>query len=87
MKEKPGKYGIPIRMLTDSKTRYILSMELYAGKRQVGTVNENSPTAVVKRLISPINNSERNVRTDRYYTSIELVKNYGRITNSPLSEH
>ncbi|KAJ4426109.1 hypothetical protein ANN_26918 [Periplaneta americana] len=32
MKDKPGKYGILIRMLSDVHTRYILKMEVYAGK-------------------------------------------------------
>jgi Transposase IS4 len=71
MKEKPGKYGILIRMLTDAKTRYIISMEPYAGK----TSNQsNSAKDVVKRLIKVINNSGRNVTMDRYYTSVELAE-------------
>ena len=32
MKEKPGKYGILIRMLTDCDKRYVFRMEVYAGK-------------------------------------------------------
>lgn len=80
MKEKPGKYGILIRILADSKFRYVYKMEVYAGKSKK-LINENGPNQIVKRLVEPIKNSGRNVTTDRYYTSVELAedlyKNYG----------
>ncbi|KAF2892067.1 hypothetical protein ILUMI_14106, partial [Ignelater luminosus] len=34
IKQKPGKYEILIRMLTDAETRHVLSMEPYAGKNE-----------------------------------------------------
>ncbi|KAJ4438472.1 hypothetical protein ANN_14417 [Periplaneta americana] len=74
MKDKPGKYDILIRMLTDSKSRYVMSMEPYAGKNKNAAQQTNSATAVVKRLVHPINNSGRNVTTDRYYTSVDLAE-------------
>ncbi|KAJ4435065.1 hypothetical protein ANN_23639 [Periplaneta americana] len=46
MKDKPGKYGILIRMLTDSKSRYVISMEPYAGKNKNAAQQTNSATAV-----------------------------------------
>ncbi|KAF4527436.1 hypothetical protein B566_EDAN016066 [Ephemera danica] len=73
MKDKPGKYGVIFRMLTDAYTRYVTSIEVYAGKDE-RPAEERSPSAVVVRLIDPINNSGRNVTTDRFYTSIDLAE-------------
>ncbi|KAJ4430773.1 hypothetical protein ANN_19364 [Periplaneta americana] len=73
MKDKPGKYGILIRMLSDVHTRYILKMEVYAGKDE-GPAEERTAKAVVRRLVKPLEGTGRNVTTDRYYTSIELAE-------------
>lgn len=73
LKDKPGKYGILIRMLSDSHTRYILKMEVYAGKDERPS-EERSAKAVVKRLVKPVQRTGRNVTTDRYYTSVELAE-------------
>lgn len=73
MKDKPGKYGILIRMLSDAHTRYILKMEVYAGKDE-RPAEERSAKAVVRRLVKPLEGTGRNVTTDRYYTSIELAE-------------
>ncbi|KAJ4427179.1 hypothetical protein ANN_24795 [Periplaneta americana] len=53
MKDKPGKYGILIRMLTDSKSRYVISMEPYAGKNKNAAQQTNSATAVANRKHIP----------------------------------
>lgn len=74
MKDKPGKYGVLIRMLADCSTRYVLRMEVYAGKPQNSTSISRGPQGIVKRLVDPIKNSGRNVTTDRYYTSVELAE-------------
>ncbi|KAJ4437268.1 hypothetical protein ANN_17405 [Periplaneta americana] len=73
MKDKPGKYGILIRMLSDAHTRYILKMEVYAGKDE-RPAEERSVKAVVRHLVKPLEGTGRNVTTDRYYTSIELAE-------------
>lgn len=73
LKDKPGKYGILIRMLSDSHTRYILKMEVYAGKDERPT-EERSAKAVVRRLVKPVERTGRNITTDRYYTSVELAE-------------
>ncbi|KOC59109.1 hypothetical protein WH47_10935 [Habropoda laboriosa] len=41
MKDKSAKYGILIRMLTDSKRRYILNMEVYCGSKTI-IISKNS---------------------------------------------
>lgn len=71
MKEKPGKYGMLIRILADCDHHFVINMEVYSGP-QPGVPNGTIP--VVKRLVTPINNSARNVTTDRFYTSVPLAE-------------
>ena len=83
LKEKPGKYGMLVRILADCEYRYVHSMEVYAGKD--GTTPESrGPREVVKRLIAPIKNTGRNVTTDRYYTSVELAEDLYSDYNTTL---
>lgn len=72
---KPKKYGIKIRALVDSKTYYTSNMEIYLGPQRDGPFecDNNSPSGVVKRLISPISETGRNVTMDDRYTSIPLA--------------
>lgn len=72
MKSKPGKYGILIRMLADCAERYVLQMDVYAGKTDDSSPQSRGPKEIVKGLVAPFRQSGRNVTTDRYYTSVEL---------------
>ncbi|KAJ4430073.1 hypothetical protein ANN_22282 [Periplaneta americana] len=63
MKDKPGKFGILIMMLSDAHTRYILKMEVYAGKDE-RPAEERSAKAVVRHLVKPLEGTGRNVTTD-----------------------
>ncbi|KAL4101127.1 hypothetical protein QTP88_021147 [Uroleucon formosanum] len=76
MSQKPAKYGLKYYALCDSKTFYTYSLELYCGKQLVGPYgnNSNKPTDIVKRLVEPIKNSNRNLTTDNYYTSYPLAE-------------
>lgn len=76
MPQKPAKYGLKYYALCDSKTFYTYSLELYCGKQLVGPYgnNSNKPTDIVKRLVEPIKNSNRNLTTDNYYTSYPLAE-------------
>ena len=73
LKDKPGKYGILVRILSSAIERYIIKIEVYAGKDN-RPVNERGPTEIVKRLVEPIKNTGYNVTTDRFYTSVELAE-------------
>ena len=59
-------------MLTGAIERYVVKMEVSAGK-------DNRPAAergaleLVKRLVQPIRNTGYNVTSDRFYTSVELA--------------
>ena len=51
MKDKLEKYGILIRSLADCKTRYVLSMEVYAGKIEGSTSYSRGPSGIAKRFL------------------------------------
>lgn len=52
---KPGKYGIKIFAVVDSKTLYSLNMEIYPGKQPEGPYNLSSnPHPLVMCLMTPI---------------------------------
>lgn len=71
---KPSKYGIKMYALCDAKTYYTSGLEIYCGAQPNGCYAvSNSPIDVVKRLVSPLENSCRNITTDNYYTSIPLA--------------
>jgi hypothetical protein len=71
---KPGKYGIKIYALVDSRIFYIQNLEIYAGKQPEGPYQlGNSPADVLERMISPISGSGRNVTVDNWFTSVPLA--------------
>ena len=60
--------------LCDSKTFYTYDVEIYCGKQQIGPFfQSNKAMDIVKRLMAPILNSNRNLTTDNFYTSYELA--------------
>ena len=75
MPQKPGKYGLLFRVITDVKERYVSRMIPYAGKpRNEQAVARNTPTENVMDLTAHIRGSARNATMDRYYTSIDFIK-------------
>ncbi|XP_055950804.1 piggyBac transposable element-derived protein 4-like [Argiope bruennichi] len=71
---KPAKYGIKIFTLCDAETFYCSNMEIYIGKQPPGLFTvENKPLDIGKRLVMPIENSNKNLTTDNWYTSFPLV--------------
>lgn len=75
MPTKPCKYGIKFWVLSDVECRYIISLEMYAGK--VGnTIQRNLSRNVVLRLIDQLPNNiqqGRHVTYDRYFTDLKLA--------------
>lgn len=71
---KPAKYGIKIQAMVDSRTFYVLNMEVYAGTQPDGVYQlSNKPVDIVQRLVAPISGSNRNITFGNWYTSYELV--------------
>ena len=64
---KPAKYRLKIYTLCDSKAFYAYNFRIYCELQSNGLYAvSNFPLDVVKSLITPIENSCRNVTTDNY---------------------
>ena len=60
---------------TDAVDEYVLSTSMYTGTDYKTSSSElKKTTKVVLNLVEPYINTYRSIKTDRYYTSIELVK-------------
>lgn len=74
MPSKPNKYGIKIQAAVDAKSYYTFKMEVYVGTQPDGPLQcSNKPTDVLIRLCEPISGSGRNVTTDNWYSSCQLI--------------
>ncbi|XP_039276182.1 uncharacterized protein LOC120350035 [Nilaparvata lugens] len=72
---KPAKYGIKMFALCDARTFFCNNLEVYCGKQPPGPYEvSNKPEDIVKRLVVPIEKSNKNLTTDNWYTSIPLVE-------------
>lgn len=80
MPNKPAKYGIKIMILSDARQFYVYNAYIYHGKSSDGlglTEAEKKlavPTQSVLRLVKPIENSNRNVTADNWFSSIPLAE-------------
>jgi hypothetical protein len=72
---KPAKYGVKIQILADSQTHYMLNAEVYTVKALVRAdkTTLSHPTQVVLRMVKPVENTNRNITGNNWYTSMELV--------------
>ena len=60
--------------LCDAKSFYTSNLEIYCGKKPDGPFSaSNTPTDIVKRLVTPIENTNRNLTIDNWYTSVPLA--------------
>lgn len=74
MSGKPAKIGVKMQALVDAITFYTWNLELYCGQHPEGPYKvSNSPAAIVKRLVQPIEQSNRNITFDNWYTSKDLA--------------
>lgn len=72
---KPTKYGIKMYAICDAKYFYTSNLEVYCGKQpEEPYYNSVAPMDIVKRLITDIGKSKRNLTTDNNYTSIPLAE-------------
>nr|XP_022910280.1 uncharacterized protein LOC111421369 [Onthophagus taurus] len=79
MPNKPNKYGIKVQILTDARTNYFYNGYIYSGKGSDGQMLSSEehkfsiPTQSVLQLIAPIQNTNRNVTADNWFSSLEVV--------------
>jgi DNA polymerase III epsilon subunit-like protein len=74
---KAARYGIKLYVVTDATTSYVLKVLVYTGKYtyQESTSESLKKTVqVVQQLVEPFRGSFRTVYVDRFYTSVDLVK-------------
>ena len=72
---KPAKYGIKIFALVDTIVYNTQNMEVYLGIQPDGPFRvDNSPKEVVKRIVSPILGTGRNVTADNWFMSLPLLE-------------
>lgn len=80
MPNKPAKYGIKVLVLSDAQTYYTYNAYIYTGKGSDGEglspaeKNLGVPTQSVLRLSKPIENSNRNITADNWFSSIQLMQ-------------
>lgn len=80
MPNKPAKYGIKVLVLSDAETFYTYNAYIYTGKGSDGEglspaeKNFGVPTQSVLRLSKPIENSNRNITADNWFSSIQLMQ-------------
>jgi len=74
MPQKPGKYGILFRVITDARARYVSKMIPYAGRCE--DKGANSSAQIVRQHSEHIRGSGRNITMDRYYiyTTVDLAE-------------
>lgn len=71
---KPSKYGIKTFALVDAKTAYTLKLETYVGTQPPGPYNQsNAAKDIVIRMVEPVQNTNRNITADNWFTSFPLV--------------
>ncbi|CAK1582588.1 unnamed protein product [Parnassius mnemosyne] len=79
MPKKPNKYGLKIMCMTDAKNGYLVDAYIYLGKDSdsqglpIEYQRLNKPTQAVLRLVASIEGTHRNVTTDNWFTSVELM--------------
>ena len=71
---KPGKYGIKLWMLCDSKTSYVCRLQVYTGRHEGQEREQNQGERVVLDLTRDMVGSGRNITTDNFFTSLRLAQ-------------
>ncbi len=75
MPKKPGKFGIKVWAVTDSKTYYTSNVEVFISNQRRGPFHVSTSTRdVVNRLVSHIENTGRNITCDNFFTSLPLAR-------------
>jgi DNA polymerase III epsilon subunit-like protein len=75
---KAARYGIKLYVITDAETAFVLQVIVYTGKTTIYQTDNNEEmkktVQIVKKLCEPYAGSHRVVYVDRFYTSVDLMK-------------
>jgi DNA polymerase III epsilon subunit-like protein len=74
---KAARYGIKLYVVTDATTSFVLKVLVYTGKytyQESTSASLKKTVQVVQQLVEPFRGSFRTVYVDRFYTSIDLLK-------------
>ena len=74
---KAARYGIKLYVVTDASTAYVHKVIVYTGKYTYKeTIGDNikKTVSVVKQLVADFEGTHRIIYVDRFYTSIDLMK-------------
>lgn len=74
MPKKPDKFGIKFWLATDVHSKYLLNGFPYLGKDETRPYGRTVGEHAAFRLIEPYYNTGRNLTTDNFFTSLNLVK-------------
>ena len=76
MKDKLGKYGVLLHMMSDAGVPYCLSIQLYTGRpaSAESTIAPGKSKDAVHQLTKHYYHTGQDVTMDRFYTSIELSR-------------
>ena len=82
---KAARYGIKLYVLTDARTAYVLKVIIYTGKQTYQTYNNDNiemkkTVQIVRELVEPYINSYRTIYVDRFYTSIDVMKELDKVS-------
>lgn len=74
---KAARYGIKLYVITDARTSFVLRVIVYTGKFTYWESKSESTkktVQVVQQLCEPFRGSYRTIYVDRFYSSIDLIK-------------
>lgn len=74
MAKKPGNFGIKFWLAVDVDTKYMLNGAPYLGKDETRWPGQRLGDSVVLKMVKPYLGKGRNVTTDSFFISLELVK-------------
>jgi hypothetical protein len=74
--------------LCDAKNFYCSNLEIYCGIQPPEPYDvRNTPTDIVKQLVSPIENSNKTVTTDNWYTKHPTLVLFAGKENNPIGNN
>lgn len=75
MSRKQSKYGLKLYALVDNRSYYTWNFEVCCRTQKEGPFYySNNPIDIVKRMVEPLKNSNRNLTLNSYYSTYSLIQ-------------